>query len=212
MLKLTKIVHSCVLVEDDEHTAIFDPGEFAWELNPLSKLDLEKLDYVLITHEHPDHFSLDFVKALVDKFPELKIITTESIVEKLKDVGIKATEEPDDNVQVTYHEHTSMKPLVEHTPQHIRFDYKDVITHPGDSIDIKSSKDVLLLPLAGPWEAPIEAVRLADRIRPKVVIPVHDKMWSDEWRSFEHERMEKYFASQNINFVALDNGESVRLF
>jgi L-ascorbate metabolism protein UlaG (beta-lactamase superfamily) len=212
MLKLTKIVHSCVVVEDDEHTVIFDPGNFAWDTNPMPKLGLSKLDYILITHEHPDHFHLPFVQALVEEFAEAKIITTESIVDQLKEAGIKATEEPDDNVKVTYQEHASMKPLAENTPQNIRVDYKGLITHPGDSLDIKTTEDILFLPLAGPWEAPIEAVRLADAIRPKVIIPIHDKMWSDEWRKFEHERMEEYFATQNINFVALDNGESVRLF
>jgi L-ascorbate metabolism protein UlaG (beta-lactamase superfamily) len=212
MMKLTKYIHACVLVEDDEHTALFDPGRFAWESGDLNLELLESLDYILITHEHFDHFHLPFVQALVDKFPEVKIISTDSVAAILKESGITASEEPDDYVQVTYQPHASMAPLDKNPPQNIRIDYKDMITHPGDSFAFDKTKNVLFLPLAGPWGSAIEAIRKADELRPEVVVPIHDWMWNDEWRAVMYERMESYFMSQNIQFINAQNGKTFRVY
>jgi L-ascorbate metabolism protein UlaG (beta-lactamase superfamily) len=91
----------------------------------------------------------------------------------------------------------------------VRFDYKNRITHPGDSIHLDDSKDVLFLPLAGPWEAPIEAVRLGEKLHPKVIVPIHDWMWNSEWRATMYGRLEAYYAQQSIKFISAVDGESV---
>jgi L-ascorbate metabolism protein UlaG (beta-lactamase superfamily) len=213
MMKLTKYIHACVLVEDDEHTALFDPGLFAWESDQFSIEKIEKLDYILITHEHFDHFHLPFVQALVVRFPNVRIITTEAVVAQLREAGIQnATEEPDENVKVTYLAHASMAPLDTNPPQNIRIDYKDKVTHPGDSLDFKDTKEILLLPLAGPWGSAAEAIRRADELRPEVVVPIHDWMWNEQWRTSMYERMEHYFAAQNIQFMSAQNGKTFRVY
>jgi L-ascorbate metabolism protein UlaG (beta-lactamase superfamily) len=212
-MKLTKFSHACVLVEDDTHTTLFDPGEFAWE-SGLFKLDtLSKLDYVLITHEHFDHCHQPFVAALIQKFPAAQFISTPEVAEQLKQWGAKkVATESDEHVQVTPHEHASMAPLAPTPPcQNVRFDYKGAITHPGDSIQFDDSKGILFLPLAGPWEAPIEAVRLGEQLKPKVIVPIHDWMWNDEWRLSMYDRLVDYYGQQNIQFLKLINGEPVTI-
>src|SRR5262245_9148500 len=82
-MKISKYLHACLLVEEQGKTALFDPGVFTAQEKALDVNKLNNLDYLLITHEHPDHFHLPLVKELVAKFPQVKIITNPSIVSLL---------------------------------------------------------------------------------------------------------------------------------
>jgi L-ascorbate metabolism protein UlaG (beta-lactamase superfamily) len=128
---------------------------------------------------------------------------------KLEDMGIKnATEEPDDYVKVTYLAHESMAPLNPNTPQNIMVHYKNAITHPGDSLQLKKTKDILFLPLAGPWGSAIGAVRMAERLRPKTIVPIHDWMWNEEWRSTMYKWLEQFFGEMGIRFIPAVDGKA----
>jgi L-ascorbate metabolism protein UlaG (beta-lactamase superfamily) len=208
-MKLTKFVHACVLVEDDEHVTLFDPGEFSWA-SGLFKLDsLTKLDYVIITHEHEDHFSLAFVQAILQKFPEVHFFVTYPLVAKLKTMGAKNVQSSSsENVEIAPLAHASMSPL---TPDpnvpNMVVHYKNRISHPGDSHQLYQTKDILFLPLTGPWGATIDAVRMADKLKPKVIVPIHDWMWKNDWRAAMYGRIESYFKEQGIRFVKTVDGE-----
>ncbi|MDO8655088.1 MAG: MBL fold metallo-hydrolase, partial [bacterium] len=51
-MKITKYVHSCLLVEEQGKTALIDPGNYTFQSKALDLRYIEKLDFVLITHEH----------------------------------------------------------------------------------------------------------------------------------------------------------------
>lgn len=208
-MKLTKLVHACVHVEDDEHSALFDPGEFSWK-SGLVKLDnWSKLDYVMITHEHFDHFSEDFTKTIVQKFPNVQFFSTKSVAVKLNNIGIKNVKTTsDDNVEVIPLPHASMSPLVpDPNVSNTAFHYKNKISHPGDSHNLAESRDILFIPLAGSWGSAIEGIRMADRLKPKIIVPIHDWMWNDNWRIDMYDRMENYFRKQGIRFIKTVDGE-----
>jgi L-ascorbate metabolism protein UlaG (beta-lactamase superfamily) len=63
-MRLTKFVHSCVLVEDNEKSILFDPGIFSWKSGLVDVAKLPQLDTIAISHRHPDHFAEPFVDAL----------------------------------------------------------------------------------------------------------------------------------------------------
>ncbi len=206
-MKLTKYSHACVLVEDDEHTVLFDPGEFAWQPQPLNLNSWPRLDRVIITHEHFDHFYPEFVKAIVKRFPEVSFTSTESTVAQLKEMGITNASSVSDNlVDIELLAHESMEPLAPPPCQNIRVHYKNLITHPGDSHHLTETKDILFLPVSGPWGATIEAVRMADKLKPKTIVPIHDWMWNDQWRQEMYDRLEGFFEKQNTRFIKPVNG------
>ncbi len=212
-MKLTKFVHACILVEDEEHTALFDPGQFSWESGLFNVDALDRLDRVIISHEHFDHFHLPFVKEIFSRFPDVTFVSTEQVVAQLHEQGItNASSTSDDLADVAPLEHASMAPLAPlPMSQNIRVHYKNKVTHPGDSLELTETKDVLFLPLAGPWEAAINAVRLAVSLKPKVVVPIHDWMWSEQWRNVMHDRMEAFFGEQGIRFIKAIDGEPVEI-
>lgn len=209
-MRLTKYVHACVLAEDQDKTILFDPGQFSWESGLFPVDSLNRLDYVAITHEHFDHLYEPFVQRLAEKFPKAVFISTDEAVTKLQNMGIhNATSKSNQDVNVAPLDHDSMQPL---NPgpmaQNVRFHFMNKLTHPGDSIHLEETKDILLLPLAGPWEATIDAVRLAEKLQPKTVVPIHDWMWNDQWRLSMYQRLENFFTERNIRFIAAHDGQS----
>lgn len=208
-MKLAKYIHACVLIEDDDSTILLDPGEFTWKAGVFSIDSLEKLDAVVITHEHLDHFSPDFVKAIVEAFPAVKIYTTSAVCEQLENLGITNTSSTSEgDIDIAPLAHESMEPLAGAPCDNIRLHYKGILSHPGDSHHLTETKEILLLPIAGPWGATIDAVRMAATLKPKVVVPIHDWMWNDEWRQTMYERMETFFKTENITFIQPVTGKS----
>lgn len=208
-MKLTKFVHACVLVEDDESVALFDPGEFSWTSGLVDVHAWPRLDYVLITHEHPDHFYRPFIEAILAAFPDVAFYTTPGIAEQLNAWGAKRvyTTSDDEAVDIAPLAHEPIAPLSSTVPANVRFHYKGLVSHPGDSIHMTEAKGILFLPLAAPWEAPVAAVAFAEALKPKAIVPIHDWMWRDEFRESMYARLQAHFAKQQIQFVAAEDGK-----
>jgi len=212
-MRVTKYVHSCLLFEDDDSTVLFDPGQMSWESRLLDVAKLERLDSIIITHEHFDHYYDLFVKSLKEKFPDVEIVTTPSLAEKLTAMDITNVKSTStDKVEIVTAPHESMEPLAPPpTVQNIGVHYKGVLTHPGDSYHIAASKQILALPLAGPWGATIDGIRLATALKPKIIVPIHDWMWNDFWRQDMYGRLQQYFYNIGIKFINIVDGFPVEL-
>jgi L-ascorbate metabolism protein UlaG (beta-lactamase superfamily) len=212
-MKLTKFVHACVLVEDGEHVALFDPGQFSYESGLINLSELPKLDFVLITHEHFDHFYEPFIQEIIKQFPDVTFYTNPEVAKKLVDLGAANVKtESDEIVELKHLEHQSMAPLAP-LPMcdNVEIHYKNLISHPGDSHQLEITKDILFLPLAGPWGSAIDAVRMADKLKPKVIVPIHDWMWNDTWRSTMYDRLENYFSEQVIKVIKPVDGQTLEV-
>lgn len=210
-MKITKFVHSCLLVEMPDpvnRTALFDPGVMSEEA--LDVEALEFLDDIIITHEHSDHFSMDLVKKLVAKFPNVRITGTKPIVEALVQEGIAATSEPSKGIVFFEAPHEDVQPMFPH-PENIGVHYLDLLTDPGDSHTFNESKTVLALPVQAPWGSTINAVKLALELKPKYIIPIHDWHWTDQARTGTYSNLERAFAKEGITFCKMETGKPVVL-
>lgn len=203
-------MHACVLVEDEANVALFDPGQFAWESGLVHIEAWPKLDYVLITHEHFDHFYEPFVTELIRRFPDARFMSTPEVCKKLTALGAQHVyPESDEQVTLVPLNHASMAPLAGNPPcQNVRINYKN-ITHPGDSITFSDSRPILFLPLAGPWEAAVDAVATGEQSGAEIIIPIHDWMWNDQWRATMYDRLEQFYTGKNIRFLKPVNGQAL---
>jgi L-ascorbate metabolism protein UlaG (beta-lactamase superfamily) len=210
-MKVTKLVHSCLLVEMPEpvnRTALFDPGSMS--LGALDVDQLEFLDDIIITHEHEDHFHMPLIAELVKKFPSVRISTTETAASKLHQEGIEASAEPVGGIEFFTAPHTLLEPFGV-TPLNVGVHYLDLLTDPGDSWQFSETKPVLALPITAPWGATVDAVRLALELKPQYILPIHDWHWNDDARRTMYDRLEKFFAENDIKFIPLKSGEPVVL-
>lgn len=206
-MKITKLIHSCLLVEMPapiNRTALFDPGVMS---EPAVNVDsLEFLDNIIITHNHGDHMSLPLIKRLVDKFPAVRITAPVEACAQLHEASIEAVSEEIPGIIFFDSPHEDVRPVFP-IPEQIGVHYLDLLTHPGDSHSFKETKNILALPITAPWGSTIRAVNLALELKPKYIIPIHDWHWSDEARQMSYENLGMLFAEYDITFLKPVTGE-----
>ena len=211
-MKLTKFAHSCVLVETPERVGIFDPGSYSWKSGTFEPDRLKSLDDIIITHEHPDHMHLPFIRTLVDKFPEANIVTTETAANLLRGDGLE-------NVRVIGNTaislfqaiHESAEPLSPPPPLNIGIHYLNQLSHPGDCQHFDESKSVLALPVTGTWGTTARAASLVQELKPEYVLPIHDWNWHDTARSRYYERFNDYCEELGVNFLQPVDGQTLEI-
>ncbi len=207
-MKVTKFVHSCLLVEAEGRTALFDPGSMSVEA--LKVENLSRLDDIFITHIHQDHCDISLVQELVTAFPEVRITSTPEVVEHLQAAGIRAGSEATEGVQFFDAPHESVKPLFPQ-PEEIGIHYLDMLSDPGDSHSFHETKAVLALPITAPWGSTIKALNITLELKPKHVLPIHDWHWSDIAREQMYDMFENQLASAGIKFHKLQTGEAIEV-
>ena len=227
MIKITKLVHSCVLVEKDGYATLFDPGMFSWQSGLVDISKLPDLNEVVVTHKHGDHMSEDFVRALVDRFSDVQWFAPSDAHQDLRSWGVKnvangvAGEDSDSLPGGQIHElvisegdHAPVEPFGVQVAN-IQAHWKGVLTHPGDTHQIHESKSILLLPVQAPWGSTVEAFRLpielAKNNELKYIIPIHDWMWNDQWRNHVYGRLDAVFKDSGITVIHPENGRSVQI-
>jgi L-ascorbate metabolism protein UlaG (beta-lactamase superfamily) len=206
-MKITKFVHSCLLVEMPapiNRTALFDPGE-------MSTVDVDRLEYlddIFITHIHGDHYDPERIKRLVAKFPNVRVTATAEIVADLAKHGITAHGDAPGGVTFFESPHEKIRPYFDsEPPQEIGVHYLDLLSHPGDSHSFTETKAVLALPVQAPWGSARAAAELAIKLKPKYVIPIHDWHWHDAARIGAYDKFEAALAKEGITFIKAINGE-----
>lgn len=208
LMKITKYVHACLVVETDGRVAMFDPGAMSYPVFNTNRLS--RLDDIFITHNHGDHYLVPFIRELRDKFPNVRITTTKEVTEELKKEGIEAQSEAPEGVEFFDSPHESVAPLFPQ-PEEIGIHYLDKLSDPGDSHSFKETKEILALPITAPWGSSIKALNLALDLKPKHVIPIHDWHWSDEARKQMYDSYESALLKAGIKMHKPETGVPIEI-
>jgi len=203
---ITKLVHACLLVETVESRTLIDPGSFSWNDERLDLTLLEGVDRILITHEHADHVSVDFLKAVLEIGDDARVETTDALGAILTAQGIHVASARTPRFNAP-HERIPIGP----GPQNTGFHVDGVLSHPGDSLSFVETMPVLAMPFIAPWGSLTAAV---DRVRlnaPRFVIPIHDWFLSGEGARFMYHLAALGLADDPVELVVIDDFTSVTL-
>lgn len=212
-MKVTKFAHSCLLIEAGDAHILTDLGSWNSEIPSVSGLSA-----VLITHEHQDHFDIEKLKSLLAHNSDAEIITHQAVGEKLQEAGVSYRSiEPGEKVEVngvTIESCGTDHAIIYGTASPCRntgylIDGKLYI--PGDALhDMPPVQiEILALPTGGPWMKVSEAIEYAKALGPKVVIPIHDAMYTEEVRATSIPRwIGAPLEAEGIRFLNMANGSS----
>ncbi|MBU4351237.1 MBL fold metallo-hydrolase [Candidatus Parcubacteria bacterium] len=204
-MKITKFGHCYLLIEESGVRILTDPGIYSTQQN-----EIKNIDFVLITHEHADHFHIDSLKALLKNNLQAKIITNKSVAMLLEKENIAfSIIEDGQNFDANGiliegfgkdHAimHTSISPT-QNTGYFIAnklFYPGDAFTHPGKQVEI------LALPVAGPWMKLSEAIDYALKVKSKICFPVHEGIL--KLPGSTHSIPPKVLKPKEIKFVVLE--------
>lgn len=205
-MKISKHIHSCLLVEDKGKTILLDPGNYSYDEKALDINSLTKLDAVGITHEHMDHMHIPFIMEIVAKFPTAQFFSNNSVKEILGKEGISVDMSGNDFLQMHLAPHEKI--WMSTTPtENVMIALFNKFATVGDSLTFDKSPEILALPIQAPWGSTTWAVETALKVRPKIIIPIHDWHWKDQVRISMYERLEQYFAQVGIRFIKAETGK-----
>lgn len=182
-MRITKFGHACVRLEHDASTLVIDPG--VWT----DREAVEGAGAVLVTHEHPDHYLPDHLRAA-----DAPIFTIDAVARRVAQDAPDLTERvtvvsPGDSldlglsVQVVGELHAVIHPDLPrfHNSGYLVSAGGTTLFHPGDALtEPEQPVDVLCAPVSAPWLKAAEAVDFARQVGAPRNLAIHDKVYSPE--------------------------------
>ncbi len=210
-MNIKKLKHCCMLIDVGKTRIITDPGIYSLEEHDKVK----HADIVLITHEHPDHFHIESLKALIKRAPDISVISNDAVGEMLAKEGVKhSVMKHGDKIELkgvaleAYGEKHALMHSTIPQASNVGFFIADKLFYPGDALtDPNRPVDILALPVAGPWVKISEAIDYALALKPRLAFPVHDAIRF----GIQHILAEKVLGQSGIEFIKLEEGGEIKL-
>ncbi|MDL2076962.1 MBL fold metallo-hydrolase [Streptomyces sp. GXMU-J15] len=211
-MRFTKKLHACVHLEKDGRTLVLDPGMFSEEDSVLGA------DAILVTHEHPDHFSEERLRAALEANPAAEIWTLKSVADQIAAAfpGRVHTVGNGDtftaagfDVQVHGELHAVIHPDI---PRITNVGYLidgGRIFHPGDALTVPDQPvETLMLPVMAPWNKISEVIDYVREVKPQRAYDIHDALLTDLARPIYDRQIGALGGTEHLR---LASGESATL-
>jgi L-ascorbate metabolism protein UlaG (beta-lactamase superfamily) len=209
-VRISKLGHSCLLVEEGETRLLIDPGTLGHDFTGETGLAA-----VLITHQHADHLDVERLPTLLERNPDATLITDEGSAEQLAERGIKAQimregDSVDVGVEVRAlgREHAVIHPDLPVVPN-VGYVVGGRLFHPGDAFTVPDfDVEVLAVPSIAPWMKISEAIEYLRTVRPRYAVPVHDGLLVNP--AFVHPNLRK-LAPEGTTLHPLDDATTLEV-
>ena len=174
-MRITKLEHATLLLQEGTHLAVVDPGAFT---NPL--VDQRGVDAIVVTHEHPDHWTPDQLQRLIDVNPGVEIFGPEGVARAAENFPVQVVH-PGDTREAgpfTFRffggEHAvihSSIPVIDNVGVLVN----ERLYYAGDSFAIPEGVEVdtLAAPAGAPWLKIAEVIDYVTAVKPKRSFPTH---------------------------------------
>lgn len=179
-MQITRFGHAAILVEAADTRILIDPGAFSVD----EVFELDGLDAIVVTHQHPDHLDQGRTPALLARNPDAVLLCDP---ETAAVVDFGDWTENSDGLETTVKgltlrgvgsQHAVILPTIPRIGNVgvlVSADEQPTLFHPGDSYEYAPEDvDVLALPLSAPWAKTSETVDFVQRVSPTTLFPIHD--------------------------------------
>jgi L-ascorbate metabolism protein UlaG (beta-lactamase superfamily) len=212
-MRITKFGHSCVRLSYDGHDVVIDPG--GWS----QREALDGVAAVLVTHEHPDHWTIDQLRATDAPIHTIRAVADQireadpAVAERVTVVGPGDTfEVAGFAVQVVGEKHAVIHPELPH------FDNSGFVLeaggtslfHPGDSFELPGRPvDVHCAPVSAPWAKMSELLDVAREIAAPRTLGIHDRVYSDVGLAMVDDRMKAFLGKVDGTYARPADGQDL---
>ena len=216
-MKITKFAQSCVMIETNNTKILVDPGILSSE----SEIEqMKEIDFVFVTHKHGDHFNEEIFNKI--KKETTIIYSTNEVANTFANTTFEILKENDildlpfGKLTVVHAVHGYLPHLTTNNAEINEnvgyiFEIEDKkIYFTSDSICFKNNylADLLFVPVCnhGLVMGPFDAAQFANKINPKLVIPIHNDNPS---YLINLKNVEEEFKKLNLKYKFLEKGQSI---
>jgi L-ascorbate metabolism protein UlaG (beta-lactamase superfamily) len=211
-MRVTKHEHACLVVEEQGHKLVVDPGMYSERLPELTNVVA-----LTLSHVHDDHSFRPHVEKLLEQFPEIKIFGTQEVAEKLKGLTVTVVYHVDryevgpftfDFFGYFHQEIHRSIPLV----QNFGLMVNSELYYPGDSYTIPEvDVGTLACPSSAPWLKIGDVIDFVSAVKPRRSFPTHNALLSEHGHKLQNSRIQELTESFGGEFRYLEVGQGWEL-
>ena len=211
-MKLTKHEHAALVLEKSGETLVVDPGAFTMPLT-----DLRHVVAIVITHEHPDHWTPEQLDRIIAMNPDAKIFGPQGVAIAASAYPVTVVHDGD---EITVGQFTlaffgekhavihSSLPIIDNVGVLI----DNTLFYPGDSFTVPPVEvDVLAVPAGAPWLKIGEVMDYVAAVKPKRSFPTHEMVLSVIGKNMANDRISNVTTANSGEFFPLEPGQSLDL-
>lgn len=211
-MELTRREHACMVLENDDHRLVIDPGSFTPALAAM-----DDVVAVVITHEHADHWTPEHLATLQAAHPRARFFGPRGVADAAADFAVETVADGDIVEVVGFRLeffgklhaviHKSI-PVVDNVGVLVndRFYYGgDSYTLPGREIA------ALAAPGGAPWLKIGEAMDYVLAVAPRHAFAVHDAPLSDIGLRMHRDRLRWATEQSGGGWVELEPGAALTI-
>lgn len=212
-MRVTKFEHAALTVHETGKTLIIDPGSFT---NPLD--DLGEVVAIVLTHEHPDHWTTDHLDRILKMHPGTPIYGPSGVATAAAGYQI-TTVRPGDTISVEPFtlrffggDHAVIHESIPGV-DNLGVFVNEELYYPGDSYTLPDGAPIALLaaPVGAPWLKIGDAMDFVLAAKPRRAFATHDMTLSVIGRTMHRARLAWATEQNGGEFLELDPGDSIDL-
>jgi len=208
-MRVTKREHACQILEKDGQRLVIDPGSFT------EPFDVGGVTTVVITHEHPDHWTPEHLTRILAANPEARVYGPAGVVAAAEGFDVGEIEAGDElqsgpfGLEFFGADHAVIHasiPVIDNVGVLV----DDAYFYGGDAL-LPPGRQVrtLAAPAGAPWLKIGEAIDYVLAVRPALVIPVHEAVLSGAGHGFADQRLAWAAEQGGGRYARLAVGESI---
>ena len=211
-MKLVKREHACLVITQGSDTLIVDPGSFTLPLE-----DVTGVVAVVITHEHPDHWTPEHLDRIIAANPDARLFGPAGVAAAADGYDVTVVADGD---TVEVGEFTLAFYGGKHAVIHSSIAVIDnvgvlvngVLWYGGDSFTVPPvAVETVAVPAGAPWLKIGEVMDYVDTLAPKRSFPTHEMVLSVIGKGMANQRIASVTESHGGEHFALEPGESLDL-
>lgn len=211
-MRVTKHEHACLVLEKSDAALIIDPGSFTMPMG-----DVNGVVAVVLTHEHPDHWTPEQLERILDRNPDARILGPAGVAAAASGFAVETVADGDEvtiepfglrffgSKHAVIHESI---PVIDNVGVLI----DEELYYAGDSYTVPPVPvPTLAAPIGAPWLKIGDAMDFVLAVKPQRVFPIHEAVLSQIGRTMTHSRIKAVTEAGGGQFFPLEPGGSLEL-
>ena len=210
-MRLTKLEHAALVIEDSGDRLYIDPGKFTTPITESSGAVA-----IVITHEHDDHWTPEQLRRIVEANPGVRIFGPAGVVAAASEFPVETVAAGDEVEAGTFRlrffggRHAQIHPSIP-IIDNVGVLVNDALYYAGDSFAVPDgvAVGVLAAPAGAPWMKISEAMDYVQAVAPRRAFPTHEMVLSQAGKALSNARLGWATEQGGGDYLPLEPGDTI---